>query len=230
MRPRSRRGSARCCGVTRSHGSTTGTTGRESSRRRGATPARRRGRLPRRISHSKSSRPRTAATASMRPRAEGRGEPATYQFRDAPRRRASMRPRPEGRGEPFRCSRPHARADGFNAATARRPWRTRVEIGPQAARRQASMRPRPEGRGEPRCGVSGQGECSKASMRPRPEGRGEQRRNVRRRDPKAGFNAATARRPWRTAARSGSIEAAGASMRPRPEGRGEHHYNTGSTA
>ena len=37
---------------------------------------------------------------------------------------ASMRPRPEGRGEPQRRLQLMREAGSFNAATARRPWRT----------------------------------------------------------------------------------------------------------
>ena len=110
--------------------------------------------------------------------------------------RASMRPRPEGRGERGqpRWSR-HGDRRSFNAATARRPWRTRAGLladfasgwlqcghGPKtvensSVRRQtldgrASMRPRPEDRGEPRVGFACMHGLT-ASMRPRPEDRGE---------------------------------------------------------
>ena len=37
---------------------------------------------------------------------------------------------------------------GFNAATARRPWRTDGRMGTSFKDLEASMRPRPEGRGE----------------------------------------------------------------------------------
>ena len=132
---------------------------------------------------------------------------------------ASMRPRPEGRGEPA-IAQPIAVARGglqcghdpkavenarlpldsrwrhvrFNAATTRRPWRTsrsstarraadELQCGHDpkavenagdrtaACRPAASMRPRPEGRGERERSVTRT--PSRASMRPRPEGRGE---------------------------------------------------------
>ncbi len=136
--------------------------------------------------------------ASMRPRPEDRGERGMAAKKQAAQRGASMRPRPEDRGEP------------------RRPCRRGPHLG-------ASMRPRPEDRGEHamrdesiwehlllQCGHGPktvenlrvdhlQARNGDASMRPRPEDRGE---------PSApdaesfrvlsGFNAATARRPWRT--------------------------------
>ncbi len=108
-----------------------------------------------------------------------------------------MRPRPEGRGE--RCT--HFSNENYSG--------------------RASMRPRPEGRGE-RSSTAPVFAASPASMRPRPEGRGEQDfAHVP--DPDSPcFNAATTRRPWRTAAQGRRGHAARpASMRPRPEGRGE---------
>ena len=158
----------------------------------------------------------------------------------------------------------------FNAATARRPWRTwRARI--QAAKHElqcghspkavenklgpveccpaagASMRPQPEGRGE-RQATSEAGELE-ASMRPQPEGRGEHStgplETCRRmlqcgHSPKAvenafsqlrglskcrRFNAATARRLWRTKSTAAIQRHCDwpASMRPQPEGRGELH-------
>ena len=188
---------------------------------------------------------RTAADgASMRPRPEGRGEPTRRRRATANGVEASMRPRPEGRGEPDECACSIERwRYGFNAATARRPWRTAEPERVLTSTDQASMRPRPEGRGEPvapagrrtseamlqcghgpkavensACSMSADvGPC--ASMRPRPEGRGERIRHAR--QPSGiGFNAATARRPWRTASIHG-LCGIHASMRPRPEGRGE---------
>ena len=163
--------------------------------------------------------------ASMRPRPEGRGEPDMRSISHVAERLASMRPRPEGRGEPrhssmalshvaqwLQCG--HGPKAVENAA-AEADQRSAPELlqcghGPKAVenvdRREymltadacASMRPRPEGRGEPasrtlplaaRC----------ASMRPRPEGRGEPCTGQSpRRSEAYGFNAATARRPWRT--------------------------------
>jgi len=83
------------------------------------------------------------------------------------------------------------------------------------------MRPRPEGRGELAQGVR-DGEEKRPSMRPRPEGRGERSWPGTARRRRTPFNAATARRPWRTVARvPEAVEEAAPSMRPRPEGRGE---------
>ena len=152
-----------------------------------------------------------------------------------------MRPRPEGRGEPRR--RPCARLrSGFNAATTRRPWRTgrasRVTPAP------ASMRPRPEGRGERRSQAlrwtrSWKLQCGhdpKAVENPNDfDGRATAPELQCGHDPKAvenatrdgqlkrpaSFNAATTRRPWRTANPAGTPRRLPASMRPRPEGRGE---------
>jgi len=87
---------------------------------------------------------------------------------------ASMRPQPEGRGEHLNT----AMGDGDDD--------------------DASMRPQPEGRGELRaCGLV-RGEFPQASMRPQPEGRGEPESPRPGRHCHKGFNAATARRPWRT--------------------------------
>src|SRR5436190_188694 len=70
-------------------------------------------------------------SASMRPRHEGRGElPLSAEARRLPAQ-ASMRPRHEGRGErSWKCGNRAARM-GFNAATARRPWRTVPPILPE---------------------------------------------------------------------------------------------------
>ncbi len=84
-----------------------------------------------------------------------------------------MRPRPEGRGEPIDKTSSTPYADGFNAATTRRPWRTTPDRVQSVYRQVASMRPRPEGRGE---------RLQRTTMRPL----------------QCCFNAATTRRPWRT--------------------------------
>ena len=91
-----------------------------------------------------------------------------------------------------------ASATSFNAATTRRPWRTRIGVATAADYRQLQCGHGPkavENCRETRHGLP----QATASMRPRPEGRGEpgadatlQERHAR------GFNAATARRPWRT--------------------------------
>ena len=160
--------------------------------------------------------------ASMRPRPEGRGEPARGRRPWPPLDHASMRPRPEGRGEPTGVATSHimaiplqcghdpkaventrarrnrrARAPPrFNAATTRRPWRTAV-LAAKAAEADALQ-----------CGHD-----PKAVENIRSE---DQDRRMDR------FNAATTRRPWRTAfAYLDAIAADDASMRPRPEGRGE---------
>ncbi len=183
---------------------------------------------------------------------------------------ASMRPRPEGRGERSGAAPARATSGCFNAATARRPWRTTSFIASCDQCLKASMRPRPEGRGE-RTWRDRFIIHYHASMRPRPEGRGEppmslprsrgstrlqcghgpkavenRRTRPRGTSPGRGFNAATARRPWRTSARPAGCSGQGrlqcghgpkavenkasggtndlanlASMRPRPEGRGE---------
>ncbi len=111
-------------------------------------------------------------------------------------------------------------AKSFNAATARRPWRTtkssraatwrtRLQCGhgPKTVEnssrrassplRRASMRPRPEDRGEPES-ADVLACAPRASMRPRPEDRGELGHEPGLLTPQEGFNAATARRPWRT--------------------------------
>ncbi len=84
-----------------------------------------------------------------------------------------MRPRPEDRGEPLAGGDSLSCLRSFNAATARRPWRTRFQLSLLRAQLLASMRPRPEDRGELSSGWSSP--C-----------------------PRRRFNAATARRPWRT--------------------------------
>ena len=137
---------------------------------------------------------------------------------------ASMRPRPEGRGERLDRAPADGGRRGFNAATTRRPWRTTLAGPPpsQPGALQCGHNPKAvENRALGVVEVAG----ARASMRPRPEGRGERRPAtlMRRRgtmalqcghDPKAvenqtlpvgnpvgllGFNAATTRRPWRTA-------------------------------
>ena len=117
-----------------------------------------------------------------------------------------------------------AHARGFNAATTRRPWRTAAcPMAPTvAARLQCGHDPKAVENAHRRVPTTS---ASPASMRPRPEGRGERRdrgASLRHRhgelqcghDPKAvensgddagqahgaaSFNAATTRRPWRTA-------------------------------
>ncbi len=112
------------------------------------------------------------ARASMRPQPEGRGE-LRQPAKNPARHMASMRPQPEGRGEPGLVGRCEAVADRFNAATARRPWRTR-QLSEFDLPCVASMRPQPEGRGEqPVAPAPFFATC-------------------------LGFNAATARRLWRT--------------------------------
>src|SRR5579872_4428287 len=90
-----------------------------------------------------------------------------------------MRPRPEDRGEP-------------------------AERGNSGPALQASMRPRPEDRGEQHPQRL-RGAAAVASMRPRPEDRGEPAVSFREPKPPDCFNAATARRPWRTTAVSVSL-------------------------
>ena len=71
-------------------------------------------------------------SASMRPQPEGRGEP-TQAASSGPSWSASMRPQPEGRGEPGRAGRVWTQHASFNAATARRPWRTIAALAALAA-------------------------------------------------------------------------------------------------
>ena len=120
---------------------------------------------------------------------------------------ASMRPRPEGRGEPpWRAPQAdRAALKRFNAATTRRPWRTRrlnAPIRMTFPNARASMRPRPEGRGELWLADSEDAwmdPCFNAATTRRPwrttkTGGGESPTLSR-------FNAATTRRPWRTGSR-----------------------------
>ncbi len=185
--------------------------------------------------------------ASMRPRHEGRGEHAASAVLSRYATDASMRPRHEGRGErPGRSSDGSGMSRRFNAATARRPWRTGNDCRALAAATTLQC-----GHGtkavenadsygsrrwctELQCGhgtkavenqTASATSCPPpiASMRPRHEGRGELQQRVKSCVQPIGFNAATARRPWRTA-RSGPPTpdaARKASMRPRHEGRGE---------
>ncbi len=152
-------------------------------------------------------RGRLRATASMRPRPEGRGEQGSNRGAPAATRRlqwghgqkavendsrgggpaadelASMRPRPEGRGEP-RCSGPPSPTPAcFNAATTRRPWRTRRFLNATK-------------------GTSG---CFNAATTRRPW---RTPPYLARSAWDDGFNAATTRRPWRTPAGSGSARCA----------------------
>ncbi len=184
---------------------------------------------------------------------------------------ASMRPRPEGRGEPPTCGRT-ARTEwrlqcghdpkavenellgrlaglpqgGFNAATTRRPWRTRPGASrparPGGFNAATTRRPWRTSR---RLGRGRQSGLLQCGHDPKAVENGLQVRSNR--NGGKGFNAATTRRPWRTAVRvsDGQIGSVGfnaattrrpwrtarepgrgagrlrASMRPRPEGRGE---------
>ena len=188
--------------------------------------------------------------ASMRPRPEGRGEPHLHRPVRRTQYQASMRPRPEGRGE-HRASRSDTRPrpHGFNAATARRPWRTRLSRRlPSASANcfNAATARRPwRTLTHARQATTGTERFNAATAR-RPWrtviewplvrcGRpcfnaATARRPWRTRWTMAsvpvtdgGFNAATARRPWRTSALRPwkQLTVCKASMRPRPEGRGE---------
>ena len=129
----------------------------------------------------------------------------------------------------------------FNAATARRPWRT---VGwPHAGCYSASMRPRPEDRGEPglQWGTNlSEGFNAATARRPWRTKRNFLTQSSRLalqcgHGPKTVenstllvvvvfigcFNAATARRPWRTSHYWNHEVPSCASMRPRPEDRGE---------
>ena len=173
-------------------------------------------------------------------------------------RKASMRPRPEGRGEPVHCRDsakrtlqcghgPKAvenragrrRAEWrFNAATARRPWRTAGTMRPTSLSYAASMRPRPEGRGEPATGEAVRAgraalQCGHGpkAVENRPDSGREATARSRLQcghGPKAvendglsgdvrsdanRFNAATARRPWRTEYAASDAEAVENEMR-----------------
>src|SRR5207302_1958121 len=111
----------------------------------------------------------------------------------------------------------------FNAATAKRPWRTEEGDGKnfstfrlQCGHGQEAVENLPITTGSPsymklQCGhgqeaveneqVSGDlAAAEAASLRPRPRGRGELTPIRETRPPSRGFNAATAKRPWRTAA------------------------------
>ena len=127
--------------------------------------------------------------------------------------------------ENLRVGRSGARAprSSFNSATAKRPWRTPGQCDAGAAGQgDASIRPQPKGRGEPTnqaalCfGLSSLqfGHSQKAVENPTVVN--VPAANV------AGFNSATAKRPWRTI-RRGVSAATGtpASIRPQPKGRGE---------
>ena len=109
-----------------------------------------------------------------------------------------MRPRPEGRGEPLaaavHCARLGRR---FNAATARRLWRTGRGSVPSSARRALQCGHSPKAVENLHNPESGRGRKG-ASMRPQPEGRGELQRLLGSGVQEPSFNAATARRPWRT--------------------------------
>ena len=172
----------------------------------------------------------------MRPRPEDRGERqhASQRLRFRERRfnaATARRPWRTCRSDLFDGNRWYQLSSSFNAATARRPWRTRV-CRPLGSFNAATARIR-----------------TGASMRPRPKDRGERRLPDRDGVVVPGFNAATARRPWRThGADRGSRNAISdglqcghgedcrgepqpmrrtalhswASMRPRPKDRGEH--------
>ncbi len=160
-----------------------------------------------------------------------------------------MRPRPEA----VENSRPTPAVpieECFNAATARRPWRTQpwaILLHPLACFNAATAR----SRGERTSCRTPPLPLGTASMRPRPEDRGEPTSPKARRakegqlqcghGPKtvenalghafarricSSFNAATARRPWRTSVGCWSSKSGlTASMRPRPEDRGELEYS-----
>ena len=84
------------------------------------------------------------------------------------------------------------------------------------------MRPRPEGRGELAPQLRGLESCSfNAATTRRPWRTASSRQTTT--NAFDCFNAATTRRPWRTFGDVTSQVAAEASMRPRPEGRGERH-------
>ena len=110
-----------------------------------------------------------------------------------------MRPRPEGRGELPVVGVLHPRQDPcFNAATARRPWRTVLILPsatPTAPGFNAATARRPWRTDHSAASTTADGS---ASMRPRPEGRGERWVHARWDAQVSSFNAATARRPWRT--------------------------------
>ena len=224
---------------------------------------------------------RGQVVASMRPRPEGRGErpdrladlvrspslqcghdPKAVENADGGHsdRRccgASMRPRPEGRGERRRLtdmrSCPTRLQCGHDPKAVENLGRP-VAHRPSSAG--ASMRPRPEGRGEQRDADVPGSPTRRASMRPRPEGRGEPHDSRPRSYRQHGFNAATTRRPWRTARRraspvdvasklqcghdpkavenartpaASSTASSRASMRPRPGGRGERDAGSPGT-
>ena len=155
-----------------------------------------------------------------------------------------MRPRPEDRGEPRYAAALAVPGGSFNAATARRPWRTLVlrafsmvhvrlqcGHGPKTVENHYGHRSGTSTPAELQCGHGPKtvenrdsgvtpDSINGASMRPRPEDRGERDAMTQDVDSGASFNAATARRPWRTrTAVTGTL--AHASMRPRPEDRGE---------
>ncbi len=159
----------------------------------------------------------------MRPRPSSRGERG--RARGGVRATgASMRPRPSSRGErqptldqlhaaaklqcghglqavENRCCQPQRLGRGrcFNAATAFKPWRTRLPgTGPNVTS-VASMRPRPSSRGERRQQALGSaaGRRFNAATAFKPWRTPAPPRLGRRRQ---GFNAATAFKPWRTAA------------------------------
>ena len=112
--------------------------------------------------------------------------------------------------------------ENFNAATARRPWRTWASSyrpssligllqcghGPKAVENYL-LTPRPSAHLPLQCG---HGPKAVENAQPR----------LGERWPCLNFNAATARRPWRTGHEAdGAARVADTSMRPRPEGRGE---------
>ncbi len=135
----------------------------------------------------------------MRPRPEGRGERVGAVVIGMESRPASMRPRPEGRGELARDrAGPTTGRPRFNAATARRPWRTLrrqaddaaavgLQCGHDPKAVENSFRPAFPAPAMPplQCGHSPKAvENRRASQSYKDVGRH--------------FNAATTRRPWRT--------------------------------
>ncbi len=166
-------------------------------------------------------RRRAAKHASMRPRPEGRGEPAECGVQLGGQA-ASMRPRPEGRGEPESTLMVHRPTAALQCGHGPKAVENHARSAAHPAADGASMRPRPEGRGEQNVKAD-LDHAHMASMRPRPEGRGELIAKMGDggevtllqcgHGPKAVENQFLNR-----VAQPDD----GASMRPRPEGRGEH--------
>ena len=131
--------------------------------------------------------------ASMGPRPCGRGRLPALACRRV-YARASMGPRPCGRGRAGPPLAKSVRSEGFNGATALRPW-TAAACHLSAKRAAASMGPRPCGRGR-----SSRTGCTGSTW--------------------TCFNGATALRPWTARPHGRRGAHAPASMGPRPCGRG----------